>query len=132
MQCIYPVILTPNGHGYLAKAPDVPGCVTDGVSLSEAIAMVRDALCACLCVYEDEGIALPAPRLPEEIAVSAPSVCALIEVDTLAYRAKTDTRCVRKNVSLPAWLSDLADKRHVNCSQVLRQALLDRFGGQGI
>ncbi|RRF94279.1 MAG: hypothetical protein DUD27_09680 [Lachnospiraceae bacterium] len=29
-----------------------------------------------------------------------------------AYRAKTDTRAVRKNVSLPAWMAAMADKRH--------------------
>ena len=39
-----------------------------------------------------------------------------------------DTRSVRKNVSLPAWMSIMADKRHINCSQVLQDGLLQRLG----
>ena len=128
MKMIYASILTPYENGFMAEVPDVPGCVTDGKTLTEALDMVKDALCGCLCVYEDAGETLPPARLPNEIEVQTPSFCALIEVDTLAYRARTETRSVRKNVSLPAWLSDLADKRRVNCSQVLQQALLERFG----
>lgn len=128
MKAIYTVLLTPYENGFIAEAPDVPGCMTDGETLSETLDLVKDALCGCLCVYEDAGEALPAARLPGEIEVSPPAFCALVEVDTLAYRARTETRSVRKNVSLPAWLSDLADKRRVNCSQVLQQALLERFG----
>jgi len=49
--------------------------------------------------------------------------CSLIQIDTIAYRALTDTRAVRKNVSIPAWMANLADKRGINCSKVLQDAL---------
>lgn len=35
----------------------------------------------------------------------------------------SDTRAVRKNVSLPAWMATMAERRGVNCSQILQDAL---------
>ncbi len=55
------------------------------------------------------------------------ATCSIIRVDTLAYRAATDTGAVRKNVSLPAWMAALAEKRGVNCSQVLQDGLMQLF-----
>lgn len=52
----------------------------------------------------------------------------MIRVDTIAYRALTDTRAVRKNVSLPAWMVNLADRQGINCSQLLQDALRKQFG----
>ena len=52
------------------------------------------------------------------------ATCSIIRIDTFAYLAATDTRAVRKNVSLPAWMATLAEKRGVNCSQVLQDGLM--------
>ena len=46
-----------------------------------------------------------------------------IQADSIKYRSMTDTKAVRKNVSLPAWMAKLADKRGINCSEVLQDAL---------
>lgn len=51
----------------------------------------------------------------------------MIQVDTIVYRAQTDTKAVRKNVSLPAWMANLADMRGINCSQLLQDALRVRL-----
>ena len=78
---------------------------------------------AWLVVAEDEGEPI-APRSPQEkLSVDAGTICSLISADTIEYRAQTDTRAVRKNVSLPSWMVRLADKRGINCSQVLQDAL---------
>ena len=54
---------------------------------------------------------------------SATSLMSLVRVDTIAYRSLTDTRAVRKNVSIPAWMATRADKLGINCSKVLQDAL---------
>jgi post-segregation antitoxin (ccd killing protein) len=51
----------------------------------------------------------------------------LIQIDTISYRADTDTKAVRKNVSLPRWMANLADKRGVNCSQLLQESLMKKL-----
>ena len=125
MKYIYTALFTPieDGSGYYAKVPDLPGCITTGNSLSDAIDQITDAMSAWLVVAEDEGepIAPPAPQ--EKLSVDAGTICSLISADTIEYRAQTDTRAVRKNVSLPSWMVRLADKRGINCSQVLQDAL---------
>ena len=123
MRKVYPALLaqTESG-GYFIRVPDVSGCVTTGRTIEDALDNIRDALAGCLCVLEDEGLDLPAPSAPAVIADGSSTVV-LVDVDLLAYREATDTRAVRKNVSMPAWLSNMADKRGINCSQLLQKAL---------
>ena len=127
MKSYYTLLFHPYDGGYLVTVPDVPGCSTGGKSIPEAIEMAKDALCGCLCVYEDEGVDLPEPRMPQEIQMEPGDFTTLLEVDTLKYREETDTRAVRKNVSMPAWLLNMTDARGINCSQVLQDALKKRL-----
>lgn len=125
MKYIYTALFTPieDGSGYYAKVPDLPGCITTGNSLSDAIDQITDAMSAWLVVEEDEGEPIAPPSPQEKLSVDAGTICSLISADTIEYRAQTDTRAVRKNVSLPSWMVRLADKRGINCSQVLQDAL---------
>lgn len=130
MKGVYAAILTPidNESGYVARVPDVSGCITTGRDMLDTLDNIRDALVACLCTLEDFNEPVPQASTPETIAHDAKSVIALVDFDTLKYREETDTRAVRKNVSMPAWLSDLADKRGINCSQTLQEALKKQLG----
>lgn len=78
---------------------------------------------AWLVVAEDEGEPIVPPTPQDELVTEPGTLYSLISADTIDYRAKTDTRAVRKNVSLPNWMVQLADKRGINCSQVLQHAL---------
>lgn len=123
----YTCILTPISEGYQATVPDVPGVVTFGATLDETIDMAQDALSIALLTLEDEGLALPKPSPVEDHTGQLQGVIVLLAVNTLRYRMQTDTKAVRKNVSMPAWMSTLADQHGLNCSQVLQEALRARF-----
>ncbi len=123
MKRVYPALLRQTETGdFFLRVPDVSGCITTGRTLEEALDNIRDALAGCLCVLEDVGQPLPEPSAPSAVADGGSTVV-LVDVDLLEYRKETDTRAVRKNVSMPAWLAYLADKRGVNCSQLLQEAL---------
>ena len=47
-----------------------------------------------------------------------------------AYRRAQDTRAIRKNVTIPSYLNDLAERAGVNFSQVLQDGLRQRLGVQ--
>lgn len=130
MKYTYTALFIPkeDGSGYICRVPDLPGCISSGSSLDEAIDMITDAACGWLCVAEDEDLDIAAPTPQNQIEHESGDVLSLIRVDTIAYRAQTDTRSVRKNVSLPAWMANLADKRGINCSQVLQEGLLSKLG----
>lgn len=129
MKYIYSAVFSPSEDGtkYYARIPDLPGCITTGSSLQDAIDQITDAASGWLVVAEDEGLPIPSATPQGSLEHTPGCVFSLVQVDTIAYRALTDTRAVRKNVSLPAWMADLADRRGLNCSQVLQESLYARF-----
>lgn len=130
MKYIYTATFTPSddGNKFYARVPDLPGCITTGRSLRDAIEQITDAASGWLVVAEDNGDPIASPSPQDQIKVPKGTLKSLILIDTIKYRSQTDTRSVRKNVSLPAWMSIMADKRHINCSQVLQDGLLQRLG----
>ena len=129
MNYLYTAVFTPlaDGSGFEARVPDLPGCVSSGCDLPDAIAQITDAASVWLVTAEDECIPSHPATPQAAIERAADTLCSLIQVDSIAYRALTDTRAVRKNVSLPAWMANMADKRGINCSQVLQEGLRARL-----
>ena len=120
MKYIYTATFAPNENGtkYYCRVPDLPGCITTSNSIDDAIEMITDAASGWLVVAEDEGNEIPAPTPQHKLDIPENAICSIIRIDTLAYRAATDTRAV------PAWMATLAEKRGVNCSQVLQDGLM--------
>ena len=118
--------ITEDSYVY-ARVPDLPGCITSGHTLEEAMDLITDAASLWLVTAEDDGDVIPAASNQSDLDIPQGAVVSLIRVDTIAYRAETDTKAVRKNVSLPAWMATLADKRGINCSQVLQDGLLAKL-----
>ena len=48
----------------------------------------------------------------------------LIKADTVRYRMTLDKKAVRKNVSIPSWLNQLALRQNLNFSYLLQKALM--------
>ena len=130
MKYIYTAIIIPeeDGSGFFARVPDLPGCITTGKDFNDTICQITDAASIWLVDAEEDR--------PDEIYEPTPqyliqhpdnATLTLLQIDTLTYRASIDTRAVRKNVSLPAWMATLAEKQGINCSQVLQEALLSKF-----
>lgn len=120
----YTAVISEDNGTFYAKVPDIDGCITTAKSLPEAIDLITDALNGCLVVLEDEDISPAVPTAQSDISHDSADILTIIQADTIKYRSQTDTKAVRKNVSLPAWMSNLADKRGINCSKVLQDALL--------
>ena len=127
MNYVYTAIFHQDSGKIIARIPDLPGCISSGRELTEAIQEITDAASGYLVVAEDEGLTIPAPTPQNQLAVAKGDELSYIRVDTLAYRRAKDTHAVRKNVSLPAWMAKLAEKRGINCSEVLQEGLLKRF-----
>lgn len=124
MKYVYTAILTPLEDGsYEARIPDIEHCVSSGHDLADALAMIADAGALMLTCYEDDNLPLPVATPHQDVIAPDGSISSLVTLDTAVCRIMSDTRAVRKNVSLPAWMATMAEKRGVNCSQVLQDAL---------
>lgn len=123
MYYVYSAVFTKVEKGYAVEVPDVPGCVTDGSTLKEATRMIKDALGGCLCTLENHGEHPKPSQVPSDFSLTSNQFAAMVDVDTDRYRAKTDNRAVRKNVSIPAWLNSRAERAGVNFSRTLQDAL---------
>jgi len=61
----YPVVIEPlseeDGGGFLARVPDLPGCMSDGETPEEAVTNVQDAIAVWIEAAHDLGHVVPAP-----------------------------------------------------------------------
>ena len=125
MEYVYTALFAPkeSGKGYTARVPDLPGCATTGKDLKDALVQITDAANLWLVTAEDMSREIPAATPQQEIRTEAGDEIGLIRLDTTAYRKETDSRAVRKSVSLPAWMANRADKLKISYSQVLQDGL---------
>ena len=125
MKGMFTAVIHPreNGNGFECRVPDFPGCVTSGSTLEEACEMIEDAANLWACYIETDGRVIPSQTPYQDVTKEEGDIVQLVRVDTEAYRHLNDNRSVRKNVSLPAWMAAMAERRGINCSQVLQDAL---------
>lgn len=70
----YTVVLEPlppeDGGGYLARVPELPGCMSDGATPEEAVVNVQDAVEAWIEAAREQGREVPRPA-PVEVLTRA-------------------------------------------------------------
>ena len=130
MKLVYPAIFTPciERKGYTVVVPDLPGCVTEGQDLLDAIEMGVDAASGWILGELEVGNNIPTPTLrKEDIKLEeADSFISMLVLDIDAYAEKYGEKTVRKNISIPAWLNTYGEKNNINFSRVLQEALLKK------
>lgn len=128
MKVAYPIILTPvEEGGYAVRVPDLD-IHTQGKDIADAMYMSRDAIGMWICYEQDEGRSIPVPEKITNIKVEPDEIKTLVDIDTNEYRRTNDNRTIRKNLTLPSWLNDRAEKAGVNFSQILQEGLKNYLG----
>lgn len=118
----YPAVFHFESDGYWVEFPDLPGCSSEGDSVAEAVAEASAALGAHLCSLMDRGLPVPEPSEVFAHQAAAPDFVSVVAADPAAFQKRT--RAVKKTLTIPEWLNDEAEKRHINFSSVLQQALI--------
>ncbi len=130
----YPVIFTQTNDGndtYLIYIPDLDGA-TEGYGIANAIYMARDYIGNML--YELDEKDYPEASNIKKIDITegkfsneGESFISMVDIDMSVYKRRIDNKTVRRNVSLPNWLNQEIDKRHINASRVLQEALKEKL-----
>ncbi len=126
MKRVYPAILTPDKNCILVTVPDFD-IMTQGENLADAIDMARDAINLMGVQYEDDHKTIPEASAVSALSLEEGQISTLIDCDFDEYRKMLDNRAVKKNCTLPSWLNKKAEAAHINFSQTLQDALLEKL-----
>lgn len=113
--------------GFWISFPDIPECLTQGDDMTHAYEMAVDALGLALTCREKEQQPFPASSDPTAISLEPDSFLVVIEFDMFAYKKRTNSRAVKKTLSIPEWLNEAAIAMDLNFSQILQEALLSKI-----
>jgi len=126
---IFPAVFDPcEEGGYTITFPDLPGCITEGDALEEALYMAKDALELHLYGMELSGDIIPEPTPPEKIEAPEGGFITLIQVWMPPIRDEMANKAVKKTLTIPKWLNDIAEHEQVNFSHILQIALKNHLG----
>lgn len=122
MQYVYPAIFHANDDGsYTITYPDLPGCISEGKSLENAIYMAQAALTEWIEYLHDRKLDLPHASRLKAIPINEPEFINLVRADI------KDDRAVRRTVSLPKWMDDEVVSAGLSLSRVLQEALTQKL-----
>ena len=126
MKGVYPIVIKRTDNGYYVEIPDFE-IATQGNSVADSMEMARDAIGLMGIDMEDDKKELPKPY-SHEFSTEKEDIVTLVDIDFLEYRRKVDNKAVKKNCTIPYWMSVEADKAGINYSRLLQDAITNALG----
>lgn len=124
---IYPALLDYADDGISIEFPDLPGCLSCAENDEEALFNAKEALRGWLLVAEEAGDDIPNPTSLKGICLEANQKAMLVDVCLAFYRDPFQNRAVKKTLTIPSWLNEVAERENVNFSSVLQNALKEQL-----
>ncbi|HHY74056.1 MAG TPA: type II toxin-antitoxin system HicB family antitoxin [Bacillus bacterium] len=125
---IYPAIFDYAEDGISIEFPDLPGCLPCAVSTEEAFKNAKEAMALHLYGMELDNDSIPEPSDINKIIKNENQAVVLVEVWMPPYRSEIENKAVKKTLTIPKWLDDLAQDHNVNFSHILQDALKQYLG----
>ena len=122
MEYVYPAIFHKNEDGsYTVIYPDLPGCITEGKTLGNAMYMAQSALAQWIGYLSDKKHPIPIASPAVKIKMAKGDFLNLICADV------RDSHAVKRTVSIPKWMDDKVIRSGLSLSRVLQDALRERL-----
>ena len=119
---VYPAIFHSNEDGsYTIAYPELPGCISEGKSLGNAIYMAQSALTQWIEYLTDKKQPIPLASDFENIKITQEEFINLIRIDI------KDSHAVKRTVSIPKWMDDKVIESGLSLSRVLQDALKEKL-----
>lgn len=125
---IFPAIFDYAEDGISIEFPDLPGCLPCADTTEEALKNAKEALGLHLWGMETDGDPIPKPTAIEKLHPESNQVVVLVEVWMPGFREAIESKAVKKTLTIPKWLNDLAEREKVNFSHILQSALKNHLG----
>ncbi len=129
MKVAYPVLIKEFDGDCLVYIPDLDG-YTEGKDLADAIEMARDYI-GIVCMDKESDLpkssnykeAVKKAKANKDVFDYSDGLQTMVDVDLTEYRKQYDNRAVRKNCTIPYWMTVKADQAGLNYSRVLQDAI---------
>ncbi|MEQ0488666.1 type II toxin-antitoxin system HicB family antitoxin [Anaerococcus murdochii] len=138
----YPAVFLKNVEslGFTILFPDLPGCISCGNDLKDALYMANDAL-GCF-LFDDYAKLedMPKSSLLEDIDLRdfieedeykylslEGSFKSYVGLNLTDYLKKHEKKTVKKNVTIPSYLNEMGKASKINFSKLLTEALEREF-----
>ena len=121
---VYPAIFEKEQEGgYSIYFPDIEGCYTQAEDEAEGVENASDALCLMLYELEKQGKSIPSATNIKDIETDSNSIVTLVACDTRFYKNYFEEKSVKINLTIPLWLKEEGERKHVNFSHILQNGV---------
>jgi len=122
MEYVYPAIFHRNeDESYIITYPDLPGCISEGKTLGNAMYMAQTALTQWIGYLMDKKQKIPSASSAQKIKTTNGDFINLICAEV------RDAKAVKRTVSIPKWMDDKVIQSGLSLSRVLQDALGERL-----
>ena len=128
MKYVYPACFYKEEDGrYSVEVPDFP-LATFGDDLADAIYMATDAVAGRVLLMLKGGETLPMASNPKDIAPYDESgFVSMLYIDLDALKQNHNETPIKKTLTIPSWLNQAAERKNINFSATLKDALLEKL-----
>lgn len=114
--------------GFSIDFPDLPGCISAGDTIEEAMAMAREALSLHLYGLLEDNEPVPSASDLPELRQEKDAFLTLVEGRPDMVGEVIRNKAVKKTLTIPYWMNEEAERLNINFSQVLQDAVRERIG----
>ncbi len=128
MKYVYPACFYREEDGrYSVEMPDFP-LATFGDNLADAMYMAADAAAGWIFGALRDGDPVPPPSDMGDIKPDDDTgFVSLVCVDLDALKSNHDDTLIKKTLTIPSWLNQAAERKSINFSATLKDALLEKL-----
>jgi len=125
MKYAYPACFYPERDGGFSVVFVDFELATFGPGLADAMHMAADAAAGRILSILRDGEGLPPPTNPKEVTPDeAEGFVSMVYIDMSSQK---DEKLVKKTLTIPSWLNNAAEKKNVNFSATLKEALIEKI-----
>lgn len=120
---IYPAIFDFSEEDIAISFPDLEGAISCGDTFEQSLENAKECLEAYLDALEEMEEEIPVPNTIKNLKLSKNQKLILIQADMISFKKKYEKKSIKKTLTIPKWLNDLAVQKKLNFSKILKKAL---------
>ena len=125
---IYPVILKKEETGYEISFPDFPGQMTSAETEEGAVVAAQEILALCIRDNEEMCKNNPVPSEQDVINLRQGEKMIYVHVWMPYFRQIEKVVYVKKTLTIPKWIDEMAKAKNINFSAILVKGLKVELG----